>query len=1241
MASQRAATLRADLLAPRELPTGCQMVNKKPKRRRIITMSTTNTRHKKLAESKLNSLGSEYFHFSILFSKFELLKLMLMRPAAKIQDEEASRPTRESQQEYKHKRRRRRRQATSEYFMQPKLKSPAKTTNFLLVVIFLAIIWAPRVQVGSANDELNEFVSSFSNNIEAQPLVFEFGSGEGAGHRTNKPPSLSSSSSSSSTDTHLTNADISSSLIQAKCWNNLENDNECKHLNFITAPGNSNRRLTSKVDDNNNDDLITPTVIFESSSDFPVSSIQWPPTSSRPTNSKPYMSPPYFSSSPAPENNERTRFEPTANDVHSATPATATILPTSAPPSAPITRPTIKNSGLFVATPQPGRKPTKTTTLGRRCRDENDADCDEPDESSYRDSSTTPSTSGKDDDGGGGDDDDDDDDVGDNNDTDESNDRFANEIGSGEGPADDNEDNSVNGDDSDDPDNSIESSGNSMGGPTVSSTTSSLLEVTSTLKSRQEFQLTTTTTTTARPTFPTQTGAEIELVVHSTLPPSFPKQPTTTGEPSTTTTASAASQIDASTTSLPDDTVTSRPIFPPTSSQVKSNGSVQNSADNLEEDNRYLERHSNQDNNNNNDDVGDNQLPISKPASLWEFKPMPLPDATERPPATFNQNQPAPNQMSSFQVEPEQPKPRGHLPKSELFWTTRRPNLLSPLNHQANEDNDLARPVSSQSSSQSNVNNSKQKGTDLLLMTLVYASIVVLVLLALIFAMVAFVNWRRNSVRRQLLLQKAHMMNGAGRGAQMAEPGGQIGPGGYPGVGAINQQPGLLSTYAPGKGMSTGKVTTSLAGQSGTAHELGQATMDEGDDEGQQLIGGGNYNQERSANNNLADSKGHRGSNQDNEQQQRASLEAVVQPHQAANELTMNNQSSWSTEEATTTTTTTTSTDSQRTQESVQRGQQQQPVATNRQHYPNSLSDGRQNSSSISDSQCSPEPGGQPTVGPAGTQQPQPMLDPMQNQQFQVGPGRPVARQPMGQPQMMADNNMKHPPYNQAASPLNGPVNGNHQMMMKQRQFAGSSGSFDSFQQRPSHVGFLPGPEEPLHRQHPMAANQQQQHQHYTPVPLNGLQFHPPGPTTAIQMPMHRMPLVTSHFQPAPFTSPQNKSMMAMQPMTATLGRRFPTAGLVSGSLNRSNIYSEDSSSFMTTSPSLARTSSSSSFAFNLAQQQPTPPGSIIMARPKQMDGTGGSPGRPINEHAIDFNSMNGRPPPVFGRPNQSEAWYV
>ena len=118
--------------------------------------------------------------------------------------------------------------------------------------------------------------------------------------------------------------------------------------------------------------------------------------------------------------------------------------------------------------------------------------------------------------------------------------------------------------------------------------------------------------------------------------------------------------------------------------------------------------------------------------------------------------------------------------------------------------------------------------------------------------------------------------------------------------------------------------------------------------------------------------------------------------------------------------------------------------------------------------------------------------------------------------------------------------------------------------------------------------------------------------------------------------SPQR---IAMSPL-ATLSRRFPPGG----GLNR-NIYSEDSSSFMTTSPSLARTSSSSSFAFNMSNL-PTP--SSIKAKPI-VDASG----RIINDYTAGFNnhSNNNRNgtggatgstvPPVFGRNDRSEAWYV
>lgn len=1053
---------------------------------------------------------------------------------------------------------------------------------------------------------------------EAQPLIFiplsERGSGDGYSRS-----SSSSSSFVSSTESNAQlqqNNDISSSLIEAKCWNNYENDNDCKHLNFITAPSGQSQQQqqqqsgTSGQDD---DSIITPVVIFESSSTIDPSNELGP-------QHGPFifMAPPYLSTSaPSAPRDSANKQQvplarhqtppPTANDMYSAPPASATVLPPA--PERPATRPSATGTGLFVATPQPKKAP-KTTTLGRRCRDENDADCDEPDDGD------SPNEKGSESD----DDEPDDPDTSAGRDTvpnghqaaGESDAGHLNEIGSGEGPADDNDDSTDDGDDAGD--NSIESSGNNSADS--ASRAPHLLEVTTAQSSGQApgiGEMASDNYGRSGTTLPASdersTRAEIEVVVHSTLPPSFPKQPAANTDDNLN--GGTTQQLrETTTTSLPDDTFTSQPIFPSTTSTSRPDPVAEKPPHSLNGDSSQASG-----NDVDQESASQETTTISEP-DLYTFKSIPIPMEQEPAARPFannldkltgnigNNSNVASYEQASSQHDTGSRRPASaKLPADFASWTTRKP--LHPANfmpvHQDEPPTPAAAPIPSSSSSKH-----VTRGSDMLPMMLLYASIVILVTTTLIFVIMAFVFWRRNTARRRALLQKANLLNGGRPPNQLV---GSMSHASQLLHGANNhqhhlQQPGLLSTYAPGKGLTTGKVTTSLVKPATGSDSVANVAADEDDDGTGHLLGG--YNQTNSDEQLIEDNSlvGNGRGRQD---------QPVARPHgqtgDHGNRLNGNQSSSWSTEDPAT------SSDSQRTQDSQQQlvqsngpGPEQQQAL--RSQYPNSLSDGRQNSSSISDSQCSPDPSAhhQPTMALNHECHPQQDLDHAVGYQPPRGQTAPIPHQVPSDGMGQAPLKMHYVQRGQAPAPVmqNGikhPV-----------RFINSGGSFESIQQQPSqHVGFIP--------------NEQAQQLPYDPACE-------PVPHLVQQQqrlsPQHFMNHNNMNLQHQQAISPQK---IAMNPL-ATLGRRYPP-GM---GLNR-NIYSEDSSSFMTTSPSLARTSSSSSFAFNLAtanhHHQLPPP-----IRPKPLVDASG---RVINDYTqtnYAANNTNGAPP-VFGRRDRSEAWYV
>lgn len=110
---------------------------------------------------------------------------------------------------------------------------------------------------------------------EPQPLVHmlnnEAGSGDGSSWPSLRLGGLASADVSSS---------VSPSLITAKCWNNnYQNDNDCKHLNVLTASGPYEQ--SGELGTGNDDDsIITPIVIFESTSSLEQATQQPPLPSS-------------------------------------------------------------------------------------------------------------------------------------------------------------------------------------------------------------------------------------------------------------------------------------------------------------------------------------------------------------------------------------------------------------------------------------------------------------------------------------------------------------------------------------------------------------------------------------------------------------------------------------------------------------------------------------------------------------------------------------------------------------------------------------------------------------------------------------------------------------------------------------------------------------------------------------------------------------------------------------------------
>lgn len=1165
---------------------------------------------------------------------------------------------------------------------------PCKTVAVLVILFHCLLSLSSRSSSSSSDGSIlltsaTELAAADRPLPEAQPLVYmlhEMGSGEGS-----RSTSYSRSSISLTTDASTTDADVAPALIEARCWNNYENDNDCKQLNVITAPQIERQNQQQPQTGPDDDSLITPVVIFEASSTIDTPALDNEIEPERPV----FMAPPYQSNEipQRPPAGATDKHKPEHEHEHSATSYptglyAATPKTTDSNFEPPATRPTVVH---YVATPQPkrvdgsSRRPAvKATTQSRMCRDENDADCDEDEDNQTRSAAPNgPSRAGDSDDN----DDDDDNENGDEQDSDQQNKNYqpkltapanggqsnliGNEPGSGLGPAgqtDDDTDDSTDDGDGDSTGDTGESSGSSSIQENSSrSSDNQLLVITSSYPQEsstgaQSSPMTTSTVPNTRR--PPSGGAEIEVVVHSTLPPSFPMNGINQDRSRSKAAHDefGAATTTTTTTMMPDEIYTSKPIFPPTTSE----SAPANSLDGP---------------NSESPAPGANQAGQSTTdsADLYTFKSIPLPvEQSEARQSRFefgqtngngggggesaNQqteqdHQPAPkHQVSSQHIhEPASPSYRRPFDDS---WTTRKP-LGSMMNKELlNQQNQAADVFPNRAASKSY---NSYMTTETLPTMLLYASIFITVFISLIF-IVIYSLWRRNSHRRRALLAKAHMMNGrppAGMIESMSHVSHLMhGADGLPPQPPAQQ--GLLSTYARAKGSTIGKVTTSLVKpleDQSASGLLGQELEEEEENQGRVFKDDESRDQ-------LAIEE--EGSSLEENQNQRDQM----RPARLADGDGMHNRSgSWSTEDPTTTT----SSGSQRTQDSQQQmGARQQagPMQVNGQrlhhNYPNSLSDGRQNSSSISDSQCSPDPqpSGALVMNPMNQPRQQVAIPPNQTQQMQShlhmnqpmdqrDPASASSLNPMGHhhQQPPFEHHPLYQPASQHQQPFIRPIlrpaqhlNGGLQRMgpmlpaphaahsmlvqnggpmkgMKQRLVASRSIEDITTSQ---HVGFIES-----NNNNQLPYNQHQQ------VRPHLIQARPNYQYPNQHIAMNASPVIRNSI-----VSPQQ---VAMSPL-ATLGRRFPPGQV----LNR-NIYSEDSSSFMTASPSLARTSSSSSFAFNLSNL-PTP--SSIKARPI-VD----SSGRVFNDYTHGLNDhsnnvghgTNGTPtaPPAFSRSDRGEAWYV
>jgi len=998
---------------------------------------------------------------------------------------------------------------------------------------------------------------SFYN--EPQPFVYlslhEAGSGSGP-NNFNQNQDLSSSSSS-----------ISPSLIMAKCWNNNnDNDNDCRQLNVISA--NDQQRQHQPLKPEDDDSIITPVVIFESSS-----SLEAHTTGSSPPA---FLAPPYFSSTERVDSNNvvlaRHRTPPTANDIHSAPPAGATILPatigiptvrqshsswanpqTTASPGIEqsATRPSLNS---FVATPQP-KKPLKTTTMGRKCRDENDEDCDEPEEEDLESGrkvgaeSKQATSTGSDRNSA-------------HEEGDESSDDISStgnaELGSGDRPSDDNEN---DGDDDDSYDNLDGSSGSE---PPQTDQTTHLIEVNQSYRPTRPSAVDNFSQPYAGDQLSTTHGAQIEVVVHPTLPPTFPitTQLSSTKQANNLHDETSTRFDDSNDSKTTSDTWKSNPVFPSSEwPESTSSESTRQQTPSSGGHSSFEEATT---------DQNQNQPMSSTELDLATFVPIPMPpietnngrhssDFLKNNASNYVNNENGENRIADkhkFDANPTNVVPL----KFENPWKAQpvRP-VTYPTQAAPEEWQSSQRPRTRQDSRAESALSRTQ--SDTLPTLILYASVVIITVTFLIFVIVVVAN-RRNTARQRALLLKSNLFGGPGPDKMVASlsHGSQLM--------ANMQQPGLLSTYGPMKGSNMGKITTSVV-------KVPSDGVVGGEDEAHVL--------ENDQSREMAD----------------GSMGESVRRN--CDQGT----SSWSTEEQT-------------TSNGSQKNDGQQPHQGNDQQrlqYPNSLSDGQQNSSSISDSHGSPtetNPDYQANHSPNSryTQQQQPLSAyhgrmPQQQRPPDFGPQLPGYYEQQ-QPTVIENNVTK---FNSSRSVEN----------LHQHPYA--------ITQQPPNLDFVPRQQQQMINQavhKPPLANCPPTQRAYL---LND------GPANlgtsdgyaGVNGVNHRYGLgLRSDSIDFQTSRPMSPGRLNMSP-SATIGRRYHPAM----ALNR-GIYSEDSSSLMTASPSLARTSSSSSFAFNSGQLPPT-------IRPKpQVDAAG----RKFNDYTQADLNGTGRPP-VFGRKDHSEAWYV
>lgn len=1157
------------------------------------------------------------------------------------------------------------------------------------------------ILVNQQSSDNNKYYNQEAPNIysnEPQPLVYfpaasgshESGSGEGPTSftmRTDngnnfKLPHDSSSWSSS----------ISPSLITAKCWNNYQNDNDCKQINVITA----NNNAQSQNNDQHDDSIITPVVIFESSSTIEPAFIQPASNANNNYQSPSLMAPPYFASTYRPDGNNsvvltRHRKPPTANDVYAAPPAGATILPTDLSYQQHSRQPspsfhsaagfstqrtkivtdgvTLPTTNEFVATPQP-KKPPKTTTVGRKCRDENDEDCDEPednddDDDDVDDKSNTykadKANKGNKDNNTGDPDgdtnsDNEDDDIDNNSLSVKPNsittsgatsksydsDQISNEIGSGDNGFDDD-----NEDDADDEDGELETSGASE---IPLEQTTKLVDVETVGTNVQRPNINNIIPQQATSSSP---SIVVDVEVHPTLPASFPITTTESNQehkPNNNYNQELSSQppLLTSSTIMADDTFRVEPVFPLSSTlasgfeSAKSESSEgftneqqpndQSTTTELTKDEldtflpipmpdgigqrklqNSLGRGSNTGSGESNSEFQSNAVDSSGFSEKNKFDPAnlvtPVSSTTPRTLEAPWKSRPLNTHTEQWRQQQQQERQRpGRLPINDPATS----NLMLPNGGSA-------------------MSISQTQQREMLPALLLYACIIILSVTAFIFIIIAFIFWRRNTARQRALMHhKANMMNGA---AVLGGPG-AVGGQHHQMVGSMSQasqmmanmqQPGLLSTYAlTNKGMSgaMGKVTSSIVKQSGSRDNMIIAEEDEErmlslDGEQQQLLGGQSSHK---------DTAGEEGSMLDDDSPTNSNNN---QTRQVAN-------GSWTTEDPTT------SSESQKTIESQQNapGFNSSSAQGGRQAYPNSLSDGRQNSSSISDSQCSPDAFSnteqqhlhqqqqhqqqQQQQIQIQQQQPQRPPAPPPPQAQYLPPCPPVTQYPPQQPMYSLATVSSIPPQNHYQPQLGAHIDpiaryGNNNSVMFDSNFKKpciSSRSVENLHQQQQN-GFI---------------YHDQRLAHYPMVPMSSPNFQPQqtrammmmgsGPphmsppnkpnsvafSNNIQRPYSRAslmnpsvgglneaylntnnnsaynPIITANHTGLPrqppfnpddfhFASPVSSARVAVNPL-ATLNRRHPGLGL-----NR-DIYSEDSSSLLTASPSLARTSSSLSFAF-------------------------------------------------------------